>query len=130
MRPWQHVLEPLAGYLSLARKLCEEGQAYAEAWNFGPREDEEICVEALVARMGALSGRTLAWRRDETDRPREAERLRLDSEKAHTRLLWQPRWDLDTTLRAILDWHDALARGCDMRAVTLAQIAAYEARAV
>lgn len=129
-RPWQHVLEPLAGYLILARKLCEEGQAYAEAWNFGPEAGQEVAVETVVERAIALSGRALCWERNDLEHPREAEHLRLDSEKARTRLLWRPRWDLDTTLRAILDWHDAFARGCDMRAVTLAQIAAYEARAV
>lgn len=124
-RPWQHVLEPLAGYLMLARKLCEEGQAFAGAWNFGPDAAEEIAVQSLVERLVALSGRPLRWRREEAATLHEAPRLRLDSTKARERLGWRPRWDLDRALRAVLEWHDAFARGCDMRAVTLGQIASY-----
>ena len=112
-RPWQHVLEPLSGYLMLAERLCTEGAAFAEAWNFGPDEADarpvEWIVETLCARMTDAT-----WQRDTAPQPHEAHTLRLDSAKAHARLGWQPRWNLQRALEATLDWHQAWKAGTDM----------------
>ena len=125
-RPWQHVLEPLSGYLMLAERLCTEGAAFAEAWNFGPDEADarpvEWIVETLCARMTDAT-----WQRDTAPQPHEAHTLRLDSAKAHARLGWQPRWNLQRALEATLDWHQAWKAGTDMADFSLRQIRAYEA---
>ncbi|MBK7137199.1 MAG: CDP-glucose 4,6-dehydratase [Rhodocyclales bacterium] len=125
-RPWQHVLEPLSGYRMLAERLCTEGAAFTEAWNFGPDEADtrpvQWIVEALCARMPGA-----AWQRDASPQPHEAHTLRLDSAKAHARLGWQPRWNLQRALEATLDWHQAWKAGTDMADFSLRQIRAYEA---
>ena len=125
-RPWQHVLEPLSGYLMLAERLCTEGAAFAEAWNFGPDEADarpvEWIVETLCARMTDAT-----WQRDTAPQPHEAHTLRLDSAKAHARLGWQPCWNLQRALEATLDWHQAWKAGTDMADFSLRQIRAYEA---
>ena len=125
-RPWQHVLEPLSGYIMLAERLCTEGAAFAEAWNFGPDEADarpvEWIVETLCARMTDAT-----WQRDTAPQPHEAHTLRLDSAKAHARLGWQPRWNLQRALEATLDWHQAWKAGTDMADFSLRQIRAYEA---
>jgi CDP-glucose 4,6-dehydratase len=127
-RPWQHVLEPLAGYLSLAEHLAEQPDAFAEAWNFGPAEDDtrpvRWIVERLVARMPGAH-----WTTDEAPQPHEAGALRLDSSKARSRLGWQPRWSLDTALDKTLDWHVARREGTDMQDFSLAQIDSYQLEA-
>lgn len=124
-RPWQHVLEPLAGYLILAEKLCTEGSAYAEAWNFGPREAQahpvQWIIEYLCARVPGA-----AWQRDTALQPHEASLLKLDSSKANARLGWCPRWNLEGALARTLNWHQAWKRGTDMHAFSLAQIHDYE----
>jgi CDP-glucose 4,6-dehydratase len=125
-RPWQHVLEPLSGYLALAERLCAAGAAYAEAWNFGPDESDartvQWIVETLCARVPGA-----AWRRDAAPQPHEAHTLRLDSAKARTRLGWRPRWNLPRALQATLDWHRAWRAGADMAAFSLRQIGDYRA---
>lgn len=126
IRPWQHVLEPLSGYLQLAERLCGDGgQSYAEAWNFGPADDDarpvRWIVEQMIARWG--SGR---WERDGESQPHEAGFLKLDCSKARSRLDWQPRWNLTDALDAIVDWQRAYLRSEDMRALTMSQIAQYE----
>jgi len=126
-RPWQHVLEPLAGYLMLAERLHTEGAAFAEAWNFGPDAADmrpvRWIVDALCTRMPGS-----AWRDDSgAPRPHEAHTLRLDSAKARARLGWQPRWNLQQALAATLDWHKAWKSGADMADFSLQQIRAYAA---
>ncbi|HKR65283.1 MAG TPA: CDP-glucose 4,6-dehydratase [Thermoanaerobaculia bacterium] len=122
IRPWQHVLEPLHGYLMLAEGLCE-GEGFAEAWNFGPMEHDVRSVrdiaDALVARWGAGA----KWEQDESTQPHEARMLKLDSSKARARLGWMPRLSLDTALDWIVEWH----QHDDPRAATLEQIERYEA---
>ena len=126
VRPWQHVLEPLDGYLRLAEKLHEEGQAFAEAWNFGPDEDDARPVRWIVAHLcGQVSNAT--WQCDTAPRPHEAGTLRLDSSKARSRLGWHPRWNLETALAKTLEWHRAWRRGEDMTAFSLAEIHGFEA---
>ncbi len=125
-RPWQHVLEPLSGYLTLAEKLCSEGAAFAEAWNFGPDEADarpvQWIVETLCARVPGA-----AWQHDAAPQPHEAHTLRLDSAKAHARLGWRPRWILSRALEATLEWHQAWKAGADMAEFSLGQIREYAA---
>jgi CDP-glucose 4,6-dehydratase len=124
-RPWQHVLEPLAGYLALAEKLSTEGGDYAEAWNFGPQESGTHPVQWIVEYLCAqVPGAT--WKRDIAPQPHEASHLKLDSSKANARLGWYPRWNLEGALDKTLNWHQAWKRGADMHATSLAQIHDYE----
>ncbi|KUY47731.1 CDP-glucose 4,6-dehydratase [Burkholderia sp. RF2-non_BP3] len=125
IRPWQHVLEPLGGYLLLAERLYVEGVRYAGAWNFGPDDADAQSVQAIVERMASRWGDNARWQLDGGDHPHEATYLKLDCSKARARLGWRPRWDLDLTLDKIVDWYKA-ARECeDARTLTLAQIADY-----
>lgn len=125
VRPWQHVLEPLAGYLVLAKRLFEDGQTVAEAWNFGPADDDARSVRWIVEQLvGAMPG--VVWKTDESSQPREANLLKLDSSKARARLAWSPRWRVETALKKTLEWHVAWREGRDMQAVTLSQIADYQ----
>jgi CDP-glucose 4,6-dehydratase len=126
IRPWQHVLEPLSGYLALAEHLYEHGPAFAEGFNFGPHDTDARPVEWIVERLCAAWGDGAAWELDGAPQPHEATYLKLDCSKARARLGWQPRWTLAETLVRIVDWHKAHANGADMRDVTLAQIASYQ----
>jgi len=127
VRPWQHVLEPLSGYLLLAERLLESDRD-AEAWNFGPAEDDARPVGWIVEHLCGLLP-AASWRRDGADHPHEAGILRLDSTKARRRLGWRPRWGLEEALGRTLDWHRAWQAGADMAAVSLAQIEAFETAA-
>ena len=124
-RPWQHVLEPLSGYLSLAEHLWEHGQAFAEGWNFGPRDDDARPVLWIVEHMAADWGKGAGWQTDGGEHPHEANYLKLDTSKAKQRLGWKPRWNLDTALGHITHWHQAWLAGEDMRVLCLAHIAQY-----
>ncbi|WP_321927953.1 CDP-glucose 4,6-dehydratase [Paraburkholderia guartelaensis] len=125
IRPWQHVLEPLSGYLALAESLHTAGPRHAEAWNFGPNDSDAQPVQAIVERLTSQWGDNARWELDGNEHPHEATYLKLDCSKARTRLGWRPRWGLDRTLDNIVSWYKAAARGEDMRAVTLAQIDEY-----
>jgi len=125
IRPWQHVLEPLNGYLWLAQKLWQEGSAWAEAWNFGPNDEDAKPVEWVVERMSKLWGEGASWRLDDRSHPHEAHYLKLDISKARLRLGWQPRRNLESALKDTVDWYRAYQRKQDMREVALAQISAY-----
>lgn len=125
-RPWQHALEPLAGYLLLAERLYVEGMMYAEGWNFGPADEDARPVRWIVERMAELR-KDVKWQCDEKPQPHEANYLKLDSSKAHAQLGWHPRWRLQEALQKTLEWHEAWKNEEDMRLVTLAQIAAYQA---
>ena len=124
-RPWQHVLEPLGGYLALAEKLYAEGAAYAEPFNFGPAAEDAQSVQWIVERLTQQWGEGACWNRDAGTHPHEAHYLKLDCSKACAALGWTPRWRLDTALQAIIRWHKAHLRGQDMRALCLQQIADY-----
>jgi len=121
-RPWQHVLEPLSGYLALAEKLWHEPKAYAEGWNFGPRDEDAKPVGWLVKRMASKWGDGATWRIDSGDHPHEAHYLKLDISKAKQRLLWAPRWGLDTALDRIVEWHQSWLAKEDVRLLCLDQI--------
>jgi CDP-glucose 4,6-dehydratase len=127
IRPWQHVLEPLRGYLTLAERLYTFGPAFAEGWNFGPNDDDAKSVSWIAQRMAALWGDDAKWQIDAGEHPHEAHYLKLDISKARARLGWYPLLRLDEALRHIVDWSRQRLAGADMREVTLAQIRAYQA---
>lgn len=125
IRPWQHVLEPLSGYLQLAQKLYEEGAVYAEGWNFGPNDEDAKPVQRIVESLTTAWGEGASWVLDGGDHPHEAHYLKLDCSKAKSRLDWHPRWCLEDTLGAIIEWHRAYRDGKDMRTLSLSQIQQY-----
>jgi len=125
VRPWQHVLEPLAGYLLLAQRLMEDGPAHAEAWNFGPAEADARPVQWIVERLTRAWGEGASWQPDPAPQPHEANCLKLDCAKANARLGWQPQWALERALESIVAWHRAHERGEDMQAFCLRQIDEY-----
>lgn len=124
-RPWQHVLEPLSGYLALAEQLYTHGQAYAEGWNFGPKDEDARPVEWIVEHMVNSWGKGASWQLDGGGHPHEANYLKLDISKAKARLGWQPRWPLATALELITTWHKAFLAKADMKKLCLAQIQQY-----
>jgi CDP-glucose 4,6-dehydratase len=125
VRPWQYVLEPLHGYLLLARRLCEEGPTFAEAWNFGPPAEDARPVEWLVRRLCEQWGEGASYEMDTGEHPHEAHYLKLDCSKAHAKLAWHPRWNLERALAATISWTRDYRDGKDMRAASLAQIEEY-----
>lgn len=126
VRPWQHVLEPLQGYMMLAEKLVQEGPAWGEAWNFGPHDADARPVSWIADRLSLHWGPGARWVRDAGEHPHEAHLLKLDSSKARQRLRWLPRWSLDQSLQHIAAWHKAQLAGQDLLAASLAQISDYE----
>jgi CDP-glucose 4,6-dehydratase len=126
IRPWQHVLEPLSGYLRLAQCLYEQGTDYAEGWNFGPSADDSKPVQWIVDQICDLWGCGARYEIDSGDHPHEAHYLKLDCSKAHMRLGWHPRWDLSQALTGILEWVKVYSTGGDIRHCCLNQIASYE----
>lgn len=127
VRPWQHVLEALGGYIAIAERLMAGDRSFADAWNFGPSDDDARPVGWIVEGMRAAWGDGGAPLLDSGPRPHEAGLLRLDSSKARTALGWRPTLTLDRALEWIVAWHKAVGSGEDARAVTLAQIADYSA---
>lgn len=127
VRPWQHALEPLTGYLQLAQGLYEQGPACSGAWNFGPGDDDMCCVGDVVARL-AQRWPQAPGVRIEASALHEAGLLRLDSSRARQLLGWQPRWNLNECLQRTLDWHLAWQRGDAMDQFTRTQLAAYWGR--
>jgi CDP-glucose 4,6-dehydratase len=121
VRPWQHVLNPLSGYLLLAQALCED-PAHAAGWNFGPEERDARTVGWLVERLAELWPGELRRRLDTGAHPHEARYLKLDSSRARQRLGWRAPVELAEALASIVAWYRALEEGQDMRAVTVAQI--------
>lgn len=125
IRPWQHVLEPLSGYLLLAQRLFEEGAAFAEAWNFGPDDSDAQTVAWVVEQLATGWGSAARWTQAELNGPHEAHILKLDCSKARVRLGWRPRWRAEEAIARSLTWYQVWRSGADMRAYTLDEIAAY-----
>lgn len=130
VRPWQHVLEPLHGYLLLAHKLWGDGPRYSEAWNFGPDDENAQSVETVVTKLVKQWGGEARWRADTTSgQPHEAHYLKLDCSKAKTKLGWHPRWNLETALKSTAAWYKACTAGEDMRGFTMEQTREYSRHA-
>jgi CDP-glucose 4,6-dehydratase len=121
VRPWQHVLNPLMGYLMLAQRLLEDADA-CEAWNFGPPQADARTVADVLARVQDLWDGMPIWETDGNASPKEAAWLALDSSKATRRLGWRPVWELDRGLAELVDWHRAQLAGCDARQISEQQV--------
>jgi len=129
VRPWQHVLEPVAGYLTLAEALWRDRDAFAGAWNFGPRDGDTRPVSWIVERLKERWGAGATWQIDVAPQPHEAGYLSLDCSKARDRLEWRPKLALETALEWIVEWHRAYLDRGDLRQVTASQIARYQGMA-
>ena len=125
VRPWQHVLEPLAGYLQLAERLHGAPAMFSGGWNFGPDEKDAVSVEKVVSTFTRLWGLPASWAADKGEHPHEAHYLKLDSSKARSRLGWKPRLGLQLALEWTVGWYKTQAQGADARQLTLAQIERY-----
>ncbi|MBT7462358.1 MAG: CDP-glucose 4,6-dehydratase [Bacteroidetes bacterium] len=125
IRPWQHVLEPLSGYLILAEKLFNDGSVYAGAWNFGPNDQDAKNVEWITRTLCELWGDSAQYEIDKQPHPHEANYLKLDCSKAKAELAWFPRWDIQTALESIVEWNKISLSGAKMRSVTDQQIRQY-----
>jgi CDP-glucose 4,6-dehydratase len=128
IRPWQHVLEALSGYLSIGTRLFEGRDDMATAWNFGPCEDDARPVSWIVDQLLAAWGSPNGWEQPTDPQPHEAVLLRLDSSKARSELSWKPRLGLNEALAKIVEWHKHAASGSDAREISLRQIDDYMAR--
>jgi len=127
IRPWQHVMEPLRGYLTLAEQLFEHGPSFGEGWNFGPTDEDAKPVGWIVEQMAALWGNDAQWQIDTREYPHEAHYLKLDISKARSRLNWHPTLRLKDSLALIIDWSKKYRAGVNMRQQTLSQLQAYQA---
>lgn len=125
IRPWQHVLEPLTGYLTLGAKLFYEGAKYAEGWNFGPEDKDAKNVEWITSTLCKLWGDNAGYEIDTNPQPHEANYLKLDCSKAKAELDWSPKWDIKTTLNSIVEWHKAYLNKENIRKITERQIDQY-----
>jgi CDP-glucose 4,6-dehydratase len=126
VRPWQHVLEPLSGYLLLAARLLDEGgERFARAWNFGPDASDDASVSNVAQRVASLWGNGAMVEQAENSDWHEAGLLRLDSTQARTELGWAPRWSLQQALEHTVAWQQAWLQGDDMQAVCRDQIVTY-----
>lgn len=126
IRPWQHVLEPLRGYLTLAERLFEYGPDYGEGWNFGPNDEDAKPVGWIVQQMAEMWGEEAKWQIDPGDHPHEATYLKLDISKARNRLDWHPTLRLGDALKLIIEWSKQRQTGADIRQLTLSQIQTYQ----
>nr|WP_245589029.1 CDP-glucose 4,6-dehydratase [Desulfatirhabdium butyrativorans] len=126
IRPWQHVLEPLSGYLCLAQQLYRKGRQFAEAWNFGPEDRDTRTVEWVVQRLCEKWGKGAAYEIDPDRHPAEASILKLDCSKARMALGWAPRWNIEMALDAVVEWTALYRTGQDPRRLCVQQIEAYE----
>lgn len=127
IRPWQHVMEPLRGYLTLAEQLFKHGPSFGEGWNFGPNDEDAKPVGWVVEQMAALWGTDAQWHIDNGEHPHEAHFLKLDISKARSRLDWHPALRLKEALALIVDWSKQRAAGANMRQLTLDQLRTYQA---
>lgn len=127
IRPWQHVLEPLSGYLILAESLWNEGHKFAQGWNFGPRDEDARPVEWILDHMVDMWGGGVSWMPDDGQHPHEAHYLKLDISKARMQLQWTPAWSLQTALAKIVDWHKGWIAGSGVQASCQSEIKAYMA---
>ena len=126
IRPWQHVLEPIRGYIQLAERLLARDTAFASAWNFGPAEEDARPVEWIVQQLAERWSPETSWKIDQGQHPHEATYLKLDCARAHNLLGWRPVLDLSGALQLIVEWFKHWQAGSDMQKITLDQIGAYQ----
>jgi len=126
VRPWQFVLEPLRGYLTLAERRCTEGAKFSEPWNFGPSESKSLTVGALCSSFAGAWGDGASWSPVTALHPHETKHLKLDISKARNRLGWSPKLNMEQTVDWVVDWAKACRAGDDMQAKTIQQIIQYE----
>jgi CDP-glucose 4,6-dehydratase len=126
IRPWQHVLEPLNGYLCLAEQLWTYGSKFAQAWNFGPASEDDKAVSWIVEYLTRSWGHGARWELDHARHPHEDNYLKLDCSKARSQLGWAPKLSLSTALEWIVEWYRAYQKGEDMRPLTEEQIRRFE----
>ena len=124
-RPWQHVLEPLSGYLILAQALYAQGSAFASGWNFGPRDEDNRTVQEVVELIISNWGNTANWEKEGSEQLHEANLLKLDCSKARMKLGWIPRWNLEMAAQKIVQWQKAFQAKENMQELSLAQINYY-----
>lgn len=124
-RPWQHVLEPLSGYLILAQALYSHGDAFTSGWNFGPRDGDNRKVQEVIDLLISDWGKKARWEKEGSEQPHEANLLKLDCSKAHSQLGWVPKWDLETAMQKIVQWQRAYQARKNMQEVSLSQINQY-----
>jgi CDP-glucose 4,6-dehydratase len=124
-RPWQHVLEPLSGYLVLAQELFSNGDDFAEGWNFGPKDDDCKPVSWILDEMVSHWGNNASWILDKENNPHEAGFLKLDCSKAGNKLKWNPKWNLKSTLIDIVKWNKGYLNGDDLKLKCLKTIETY-----
>ena len=122
IRPWQHILEPLSGYLMLAEHLYNEGESFAEGWNFGPNDEDVRSVKWITDYMVKTWGNRASWVLDNKENPHEANYLKLDISKAKSKLKWQPLLKLEEALTLITDWHYHWLNKGDVKSKCLKQI--------
>jgi CDP-glucose 4,6-dehydratase len=125
IRPWQHVLDALSGYLLVAERLLEDRDEFACGWNFGPSDDDTQSVRWIVEKMLAAWGSDLKWQQPKGAQPHEAVMLKLDCSKARGELGWRPRLKLEDALARVVEWHAEVASGADAREVSLRQLREY-----
>jgi len=125
IRPWQHVLEPLAGYLKLAEHLGNYENNFAEAWNFGPIEDDVKPVKWIVDKISEFWDGEANWIYDNNVHPHEESYLKLNCDKAFNKLNWEPKWSLETSLIKIIEWHRLEQNGINCNELCLTQINEY-----
>lgn len=126
IRPWQHVLEPIRGYIQLAERLIARDERFASAWNFGPSEEDARPVEWIACELAKQWSPAASWFVDERVHPHEATYLKLDCARAHNLLGWRPALGLSDALRLIVEWSKQWQAGSDMQQITLDQIASYQ----
>jgi CDP-glucose 4,6-dehydratase len=124
-RPWQHVLEPLSGYLVLAQALYEKGLSFASSWNFGPLDKDNRPVQEVVDLLISSWGPNARWEKEGSEQPHEANLLKLDCSKARTQLGWIPKWDLEKATKKTIEWQQAFQARENMQDISLAQIYQY-----
>ena len=125
VRPWQHVLEPLSGYLVLAQSLYSEGKKFAQSWNFGPKDSDCKSVEWILNKMVKYWEGEVNWYKDDKYNPHEAKFLKLDCSKALNELGWKPKWDLNYTLKSIIKWHSLFKNKKNVKKQCLVEILEY-----
>lgn len=125
IRPWQHVLEPLSGYLLLGKGLFENGPLYASGWNFGPKDDDARSVSEVVELLISAWGSPACWNQDVAEHPHEANFLKLDCSKSKQYLNWSPKWNLEQAISKISEWHSAFKAGRDMYSLSTEHINEY-----